>query len=239
MGKFKNSKEYIDFLNSRVVNSKNPMSKEEIEDFRSSRISNIHGDVEKIDVLVGNESGLIDEKDIRVINGRKYFESYINPDAKRSYEKMKEYFYKKYGIVLDINDAYRSYEYQQKVYDYFVKTKGQEYTDKYVARPGESEHHTGLSLDIKARKPMPKCFPNKPIVRRVFNRLTIPISYHLLWKKSPDFGFIRRYEKGKEDITGVYPEAWHYRYVGEDVAKFMREKNLSLEEYVEMQNSGK
>jgi D-alanyl-D-alanine carboxypeptidase len=123
---------------------------------------------------------------------------------------------KKDGLNLLINSGYRSYEDQQDVYDTYFKLYGQEYVDKYVVNPGFSEHQTGLAFDFASGS------------NKVFKESK---EYDWMIKNSYKYGFCYRYLKKKEDITGIKTEAWHFRYVGKDVAKVMDDGDLSLEEY--------
>ena len=119
------------------------------------------------------------------------------------------------NIILKNASAYRSYDYQVNLYDSYVNQDGKKNADIYSARPGYSEHQTGLCSDIN----------------------TIDSSFHgtneanWLLKNAYKYGFIIRFPKDKEKITGYKYEPWHYRYVGEKVAKVIYENDLTLEEY--------
>ena len=119
------------------------------------------------------------------------------------------------NIILKNASAYRSYEYQDNLYDSYVERDGKKKADIYSARPGFSEHQTGLCTDIN----------------------TIDSSFHdtdeakWLLNNSYKYGFIIRFPKDKEKITGYKYEPWHYRYVGKKVAKIIFENDLTLEEY--------
>lgn len=127
----------------------------------------------------------------------------------------------KEGINLIAISGYRSYEYQQEVYDRSVAIEGQEYTNNYVAVPGTSEHQTGLVMDLLSDEylSLDEGFENT----RAFQWLKENMS---------NYGFILRYPKGKEDITGYDYEPWHLRYVGVDVAEEIMSKGITLEEYL-------
>ena len=120
-----------------------------------------------------------------------------------------------YGIV--INSAYRSYQDQQDISDLYFRYYGQEYVDKYIAKPGYSEHQTGLAIDVGSRSV--SVFANSKE-----NTWMLDNAYK--------YGFIQRYSKRDENLTGFRYEAWHYRYVGKEIAKYCHEhNNMSLEEY--------
>ena len=121
------------------------------------------------------------------------------------------------GMGLIINSAYRSYDDQEKLNNIYRNSYGQEYVDKYVAKPGYSEHQTGLAFDIGSKKS--RIFANSD-------------EYLWLRENAYKFGFIYRFDKRYEDLTGFRNEAWHYRYVGKKIAKYIYEhNNMSLEEY--------
>ena len=123
------------------------------------------------------------------------------------------------GITLMINSSYRTYEEQELVYKNYETKYGNEYADDIAARPGHSEHQTGLALDIF-------CTTNS-------NTKTFKDSeaYQWLLNNSYKYGFILRYPEGKENITGFTFESWHYRYVGIEIAKYIHENDITFDEY--------
>ena len=144
-------------------------------------------------------------------------DKYLKKEAKIAFEKLSEDAYK-LGYHIIAVSAYRDYNYQKELFDYYVKEKGLEYALDCSAKPGHSEHQTGLALDVEGSNKDYDNFEN---------------SKEFIWMKdnSYKYGFILRYPKGKENITGFKYEPWHYRYVGIDVAKYIYENNLTLEEY--------
>lgn len=122
-------------------------------------------------------------------------------------------------IYLIMNSSYRTYESQVSVYDSYKNRNGTTYADSIAARPGHSEHQTGLSLDIFSKdNTIAKDFKNSPA--------------HLwLQNNSYKFGFIERYQEGKENITGFEDEAWHYRYVGVEAATYIHDNDITFDEY--------
>ena len=123
------------------------------------------------------------------------------------------------GYYLMINSSYRTYQDQESVYNNYRNTSGQTYADSIAARPGYSEHQTGLAIDIFSRTNT--------------SSATFASSEEASWLKENayKFGFILRYPEGKEDITGTTYEAWHYRYVGVDIATYIYEHNITFDEY--------
>ena len=123
---------------------------------------------------------------------------------------------KKAGLNLLINSGYRSYEDQEDTYNTYKNLYGEDYCIKYVSLPGYSEHQTGYSFDFASGTS--NIFASSP-------------EYEWMVKNSYKYGFIYRYLKSKEEITGIKHEAWHYRYVGKKAAKVIDEEELSFEEY--------
>lgn len=127
-----------------------------------------------------------------------------------------------HNIVIDIESGYRTHEYQQKLVNDLIKEKGNEYASKYIAMPYHSEHETGLAIDI--------CIyiDNVCLIEHDIKNLD-----EIKWihNNAHNFGFILRYPEGKESITGYNYEPWHLRYVGFELAKYICENNLTLEEY--------
>ena len=122
------------------------------------------------------------------------------------------------GIV----SAYRSYDYQQNVWNTTAEQSGEDYARAYVATPGYSEHHTGLAVDIG-------------IFYSDGSQGSFSASQNAVWmdEHSSEYGFIRRYAEDKVSITGISTEKWHFRYVGLPHAVYMKQNNLCLEEYLE------
>ena len=111
--------------------------------------------------------------------------------------------------------AYRSFEYQENIYNKNVLSDGQNEADKTSARPGYSEHQSGLTLDINW----------------ISNKFEDTDEFKWLEKHAYEYGFILRYPKNKENLTGYSYEPWHYRYVGEEVANKIKEDNITFDEY--------
>lgn len=125
---------------------------------------------------------------------------------------------KKDGITLILTSGYRSNAKQKKIYDDMKNTKGEKYADEYAARPGSSEHETGLSLDILTYGGLTETFKDTP-------------TYAWLASHASEYGFIERYPEGKEYLTGYAAESWHYRYVGIETAKKIAEEGITFDEY--------
>lgn len=142
---------------------------------------------------------------------------YLVKEAKDMLEKLIAAA-KEDGLNIRVTSAYRSYSYQVNLYNNYVKTDGEKLADTYSARPGYSEHQTGLVVDVT------RSFDN-------FNNFENTEEYKWMLEHASDYGFILRYPKDKEEITTYTFEAWHYRYVGVDLAKKIKESNLTFDEY--------
>ena len=121
--------------------------------------------------------------------------------------------------------GWRSREEQQAIWDDTLAKEGEEFTRQYVALPGCSEHQTGLAIDLGlAAGDIDFICPNFPYdgVCGAFRA------------KAADYGFILRYPAGKESVTGISHEPWHFRYVGVPHARLMIRLGLTLEEYVDL-----
>lgn len=118
--------------------------------------------------------------------------------------------------------GWRSREEQQMIYDQSLRESGAAFTKQFVAKPGHSEHQTGLAIDLGLRKPQID-----------FIRPDFPYSgiCQMFRKEAAAYGFIERYPKGKETVTGIAHEPWHFRYVGAPHAAIMAGLSLTLEEY--------
>lgn len=143
---------------------------------------------------------------------------YLEEEAAYAYESMCVDLINK-GLNISITSAYRSYDEQKELYNTYLKLYGKSYVDKYVAVPGHSEHQTGLAIDLESLE----C--------DIFKN-----SKEYLWIKdnSHYYGFILRYQKGKEKITGYGAEEWHIRYVGKKASKYIYENNITYEEYYDL-----
>ena len=124
------------------------------------------------------------------------------------------------GYNIFINSAYRSTQDQIDLIDLYTRTYGTSYVGKYVARVGFSEHQTGLALDVGSRNS--NIFANSQ-------------EYQWMLNNAYKYGFILRYDDRYIDYTGFRGEAWHYRYVGKEIAKYIYEhNNMPFEEYYVM-----
>ncbi|WP_113929301.1 M15 family metallopeptidase [Bacillus sp. P14.5] len=146
--------------------------------------------------------------------------AYIRQEAAKALEEMFAAA-EQDGQYLTAISGYRSYQYQQALLEREIKQFGEEKAVKAVAPPGNSEHQSGLAMDISSKS----------------NDFQVSIELENTpegkWMKenAHQFGFILRYPKGKEDITGYQYEPWHFRYVGKEPAQVIYENDWTLEEY--------
>lgn len=138
---------------------------------------------------------------------------------------------KEAGLDIIVCSAYRSKEYQTKLFNERIEEQmvgGSSYWEAYemvceeTALPGTSEHELGLAVDLVGRD-----YQNLDAKQG-----TTAVAIWLE-ENCHRFGFILRYPEGKESVTGIYYESWHFRYVGEQVAKYIMENNITLEEYLD------
>ena len=129
------------------------------------------------------------------------------------------------GLPIIVDSGYRSYNYQQVVLDALIKEKGDE-AFKLVALPGASEHQTGLAIDFAYYE------------NGIYNDDVKENDKEAIWLKNNawKYGFILRYPKGKENVTGYNFEPWHFRFVGLKLAKYLFKNDLTLEEYYKNSN---
>lgn len=141
----------------------------------------------------------------------------INKEAYNAYLKIKDAMNKE-NLNIRIISAYRTYEYQENLYNNYLKKDKREIVDTYSARAGYSEHHTGLAIDIDNEK-------------QSFEHFYLTKEFLWMQENAYKYGFILRYPKDKENITGYSYEPWHYRYVGKEIAEYIKKHNSTYEEY--------
>lgn len=145
-----------------------------------------------------------------------------NKEARTAFDKMAEDAAKE-GYIITAFSTYRSYEYQQQLYEKYVNRDGKENADRYSARPGYSEHQTGLAFDVG------EVGKENLWLKEEFGETE---AGKWLAENAHKYGFILRYPKGKEHITGYMYESWHFRYLGVELATKVKESGLTLEEYL-------
>ena len=138
-------------------------------------------------------------------------------DAKEAFETMSKDA-KKEGLKIIAMSTYRDYAYQTTLYNNYVKQDGKEAADTYSGRPGFSEHQTGYAVDVYNDDEQ-------------YTNFHLTKEFKWMQEHAKEYGFILRFPENKEKETGYQYESWHYRYVGIDIAKYITDKDITLEEY--------
>jgi D-alanyl-D-alanine carboxypeptidase len=142
---------------------------------------------------------------------------YLVEEARDNFYKLVDKA-KEEGLTIRAISAYRGYTYQKRLYDKYVEADGVNKADTYSARPGFSDHQTGLAIDVDN-------------TTSSFENFTNTKEYQWMLDNSYKYGFILRYPSAKESITTYQFESWHYRYVGLKLAKKIKASNLTFDEY--------
>ncbi len=148
---------------------------------------------------------------------------YVEEETLIHFRELQQDLLLKYDIDLQIDSAYRDYNTQKELANQLRAQYGVEYVNVYVAIPGFSEHETGLAIDftLVKHKVLDKVLGHND--NKAYEQIHSILHKH---------GFILRYLAGKEVITGYGYERWHIRYVGEEAAKDIYERKITLEEYL-------
>lgn len=158
-------------------------------------------------------------KGILIANKSYALPSTYNPGVdSTAYSALQEMFTaaKNDGISLYVISDFRTYEYQQGLYQRYVNRSGKAEADRYSARAGHSEHQTGLAFDLNS-------------LEQSFGKTA---EGKWLKEHCHEYGFIIRYPEDKEAVTGYMYEPWHVRYLGKDISADVYESGLCLEEYL-------
>lgn len=180
-------------------------------------VTNKHAHPASIDILVNKKHCLqplnFTPTQLVTVNG-----ATLQPEAATAYANLTAAA-EAAGQAIRATSSYRSYQDQIETYGYWVRQSGAAGADTYSARPGYSEHQTGLAVDVAAGSCALSCFGTTA-------------AYQWLQANAASYGFIQRYYAGYEATTGYQAEEWHYRYVGVATAQDMKTKGIkTLEEY--------
>ncbi len=175
-------------------------------------------------LILVNKTHACPENDFQIVKVNSQYKDnvYLEKQTALAFDKLKA-FIKSQGYDIEVESGYRSKEYQAKVFEEIEAEKGLEHTLRFVARPGYSEHQTGLAVDF--------CLKENNRFYIDFEMQDHPV-LKLVADNACQFGFIIRYPQGKENITGYGYEPWHLRYVG-NFAQEIKNQNITLEEYLE------
>ena len=191
---------------------------------------NPFADLDKSTILLVNKNNKLPDDYELVL---KILPDRTNQAAEEAYQPMCDMLKaaRKDGMILEVCSSYRSVERQKELFEEDMRAlvrRGYSYLDAYdeVARetmpPGYSEHSTGLAFDIVALD-----------YQMLDQKQETTEENQWLREHCAEYGFILRYPKDKEDITGIDYESWHFRYVGVEIAEYIMENGISLEEFLE------
>ena len=138
--------------------------------------------------------------------------------AKDAFEEMAKDAEKEDLSIIAMS-SYRSYDYQLDLYNRYKRQDGIEKADSYSGRPGHSEHQTRLAVDVYNGK-------------EDYTNFEETVEFEWMKEHAHEYGFILRFPKNKVNETGYIYESWHYRYVGKNIAKYIKKHNITLEEYI-------
>ena len=161
--------------------------------------------------------GSVEIVEIEVEEG---FSVSLEKEAAEKYLQMRRYLLS-LGIHVEALSGYRLQETQERIWNKTATEYGEAYAERYVAKPGYSEHQTGLALDVSLYDTWGNQVEDDDAE-----------AYGKMFPYLHEFGFILRYPKGKEDVTGYPFEPWHIRYVGIEAASKIYENGWTLEEYI-------
>lgn len=222
--KMENLDRYISYKNKNKDLSDEQIIKDVNMDLDKKQYEDMHETINlnKINILVNKHNYL--KEDYVPENLKSLSSTYalsnmkMVEEAANAFESLSKDASKKNYKVIAMS-TYRSYEYQVDLYNKYVKSDGKDAADTYSGRPGNSEHQTGLAVDVYNQT-------------ETYTNFEKTKEYNWMQENAYKYGFILRFPKDKENETGYEFESWHYRYVGKDIAKYIHKHNITLEEYI-------
>lgn len=222
--KMENLDRYISYKNKNKDLSDEQIIKDVNMDLDKKQYEDMHETINlnKINILVNKHNYLKEDyvpenlkslSSTYALSNMKMVEEAANAFESLSKDASKE----NYKVIA--MSTYRSYEYQVDLYNKYVKSDGKKAADTYSGRPGNSEHQTGLAVDVYNQT-------------ETYTNFEKTKEYNWMQENAYKYGFILRFPKDKENETGYEFESWHYRYVGKDIAKYIHKHNITLEEYI-------
>ncbi len=222
--KMENLDRYISYKNKNKDLSDEQIIKDVNMDLDKKQYEDMHETINlnKINILVNKHNYLKEDyvpenlkslSSTYALSNMKMVEEAANAFESLSKDASKE----NYKVIA--MSTYRSYEYQVDLYNKYVKSDGKEAADTYSGRPGNSEHQTGLAVDVYNQT-------------ETYTNFEKTKEYNWMQENAYKYGFILRFPKDKENETGYEFESWHYRYVGKEIAKYIHKHNITLEEYI-------
>jgi D-alanyl-D-alanine carboxypeptidase len=223
---FNNLNKYLDYYKK----NSNEISRNIIEKVNVHRDSDYYTNVKDSDTTKGNlilvnkyfklNENYVPENIVDISLQFSYAGNSIVKEVNDHFVEMRNAAKSGKGYNIVVSSSYRGYADQKELYDRRKKDQGEEQADKLAARPGHSEHQLGLALDLD-------------LYKKTYDKFEDTEEYAWLIDNCYKYGFILRYPKDKEDITGYSFESWHYRYVGLTVAKYIHDNKITFDEYYE------
>jgi len=220
---YKNLEEYLEYYKDNYKEVDEVITLVNTNSYKPFYSEIVETDISKNTLVLTNKYNKLDAefepKDLVNISLQySYSNKQVTKETNDAYFQMCQDAKKNYNLTLVATSGYRDYELQEGLYEMYVSQSGEKTADTFSARPGHSEHQTGLAIDILSLKSNMSNFHETA-------------EYEYLKDNSYKFGFILRYPETKEHITGYKFEPWHYRYVGTEVAKYIYENDITFDEY--------
>lgn len=156
--------------------------------------------------------------------GEKY---QIEKKTNEAFLRLREDLLQNNGIQIELISVYRTVEKQAEIFERYTAQHGLEYAKTYAAQPGHSEHHTGLAIDVGI-------LVDGTLSHAIADLLSYEEPFKIIHEKLPKYGFLLRYPKGKENVTAVGYEPWHFRYIDSpEIAQEIADRGICFEEYWE------
>ena len=156
--------------------------------------------------------------------GEKY---QVEKKAYQAFLQLREDLLQNDGIQAELISSYRTVKTQEDIFRHYTERFGLEYAQKYAAKPGHSEHHTGFAIDVGF-------LLDGKVDHAIAALLSVEHLFKIVHKKLPKYGFILRYPQGKEEVTKIGYEPWHFRYIDSaQIAAEITDRGLCFEEYMQ------
>jgi D-alanyl-D-alanine carboxypeptidase len=211
------------------LNEEHEAEEEAIDHLKATELQRKEAEEKGLLILINKENPIDREHKPDDLTPIKYYASDRSKASRFMREEAAEHFHKLVedaaleGYELVMTTAYRSYDFQEILWNNYVANEGEEAAARFSARPGQSEHQSGLAADVSS-----------PSVNYALTE-SFESCEEGKWlaENAHRFGFIIRFPKGKESVTGYIYEPWHIRYVGIPIAKEIYSKEITLEEYLD------
>lgn len=220
---YKNLNEYLSFSNDNYKEVEEVITLVNTKAYIPFYSEIKETDINKKNLMLVNKFNKLPDKFIpkdlvKVSLQYAYDNNQLTKEANDAYFQMCQNGKSNNNLTLIATSSYRSYESQDNIYKTYKSKQSEKVADTFCARPGHSEHQTGLTVDILSSKSNMDNFHETK-------------EYEYLKDNSYKYGFILRYPEKKEYITGYKFEPWHYRYVGKEVAEYIYKNNITFDEY--------